>query len=328
MGHARVTCTLTSAYVSLYQTRVVVHAGAEVWSQLHDKVTHFMWSLLDVRCARCTVLGVSNVYCGSALTCVRRGHASFYVDADVDADAVQAKLNNKVVRFTDKRRARELQLFTTVHAHHIADVVSTMPGLGAVRGSASASARANVGGGGGTLRSSSPGRGHGRPSPHTGAGAGTGQSSALDANLIAAQDETAGACRVLNQYFGDLKAIFRFYSTGATEGANTVTRDGWWKFIKDCRLRGRTAAHASALESIFDCADKDYDFMAGNGELADMALDNPDSYVCVCVGGGEGIHTAVLHIDSCLTVVCIRCLWCGYATPRTHMMWMLRVGWG
>lgn len=60
------------------------------------------------------------------------------------------------------------------------------------------------------------------------------------------------------------------------EGSSTITRDGWWKLIKDCKLRGKSAANTQALEDIFDAADTDYTFERKD---MDIAIDNPDSYV-------------------------------------------------
>lgn len=187
----------------------------------------------------------------------------------------QAKLNNKPLRLTDKRRAREELLFTNINPDNIADVVAAMPGI----------TGENVQ--------------HNRSS-HSKRGAGSGAGApAAAAVLQLAIGEAKGATAALNQYFDDIKSIFRFYrcvnapvllfepvpttllprSTRNEDGSATLTRQGWWKFIKDCHLRGRSSAHTTALELIFDAADKNYDMVAGPGSGDRLTFDNPDSYV-------------------------------------------------
>lgn len=102
--------------------------------------------------------------------------------------SAQAKLNNKVVRFVDKRNAREMRLFTTVSTEHVADVLSQMHGL---RHRDTAGQRAGAGG-------ASVGR-VGAPAP------------AHDDAVVFAQEQVEAAERVLYQYFSDIKSIFRFY---------------------------------------------------------------------------------------------------------------------
>ena len=154
-----------------------MQAASQVWPQLHQNVTQYLWLLLDVRppaCRPALAAGTNELTRPTA----RRSLA-------------QAKLNNKVVRFVDKRNAREMRLFTTVSTEHVADVLSSMHVV--IHGDKPARHRASAARPGVSDRQ--------RVVP----------AMPSQAAVNQARDQVEGAERVLYQYFSDIKSIFSFY---------------------------------------------------------------------------------------------------------------------